>query len=139
MNNIEELKQFVVLHARAQGITAAKYQAVLDQVKSDRIRGWAIPASLLAGIEIPVSAIVSSADEIIPPGDARILHEHIRDLRLMENDDIHGSPRRTTATRLWTLLSVMRMQPGRRVRQALVGSALTGVRIRQRLTMAGVR
>lgn len=105
----------------------------------DRIRGWALPASLLAGLEIPVAAIVSSADEIIPPGDARFLHEHIRDLRLMENDDVHGSPHHTTATRLWTLLSALRMQPGQRLRQALVGFALTGVRIRQRLTMAGVR
>ncbi|MEU6882669.1 alpha/beta hydrolase [Streptomyces sp. NPDC046712] len=68
----------------------------------------------LAALRIPVAHVTSLRDEIIPPGDARLLRERVRSVRLLEHDDVHGSPRFFAQTRLWTLLSVLRMRGGYR-------------------------
>ncbi|MFC9295705.1 alpha/beta hydrolase [Streptomyces sp. NPDC057011] len=76
------------------------------------IKGWALAPEELAALRIPVAHVTSQRDEIIPPGDARLLRERVRSVRLLEHDDVHGSPRFFAQTRLWTLLSVLRMRGG---------------------------
>lgn len=90
--------------------------AHLTRTKSDEvyglIRDWALSPEELAALRIPVAHVTSLWDEIIPPGDARLLRERVRGVRLLAHDDVHGSPLHFAQTRLWTLLSVLRMRGG---------------------------
>ncbi|MFF6888786.1 alpha/beta hydrolase [Streptomyces sp. NPDC012421] len=74
----------------------------------------ALSAEELSALRIPVAHVTSLRDEIIPPGDARLLRERVRSVRLLSHDDVHGSPRFFAQTRLWTLLSVLRMHGAHR-------------------------
>ncbi|MEU8516729.1 alpha/beta hydrolase [Kitasatospora sp. NPDC048722] len=76
------------------------------------IRDWALTPGELGALRIPVAHVTSLRDEIIPPADARLLREHVRGVRLLAHDDVHGSPGHFAQTRLWTLLSVLRMRGG---------------------------
>lgn len=80
----------------------------------DLIRDWALTPAELAALRVPVAHVTSLRDEIIPPGDARLLREHVRGIRLLAHDDVHGSPSHFAQTRLWTLLSVLRIAGGYR-------------------------
>ncbi|MFJ6217189.1 alpha/beta hydrolase [Streptomyces sp. NPDC092296] len=76
------------------------------------IRDWALAPEELEALRIPVAHVTSLRDEIIPPGDARLLRERVRGIRLLAHDDVHGSPLHFAQTRLWMLLSVLRMRGG---------------------------
>ncbi|OAA19619.1 Alpha/beta hydrolase of unknown function (DUF1100) [Frankia sp. EI5c] len=78
----------------------------------DRVRDWALREEELAALRIPVAHVTSLRDEIIPPGDARLLRRLVRGIRLLAHDDVHGAPSHFAQTRLWTLLSVLRMRGG---------------------------
>ncbi|MGW1752483.1 alpha/beta hydrolase [Streptomyces sp. NPDC002092] len=76
------------------------------------IKEWALDPEELDALRIPVAHVTSLRDEIIPPGDAELLRERVHRVRLLAHDDVHGSPRFFAQTRLWTLLSVLRMRGG---------------------------
>jgi pimeloyl-ACP methyl ester carboxylesterase len=76
------------------------------------IRDWALAPQELSSLRIPVAHVTSLRDEIIPPGDARLLRERVRGVRLLAHDDVHGSPTHFAQTRLWTVLSILRMRGG---------------------------
>ncbi|MER5871132.1 alpha/beta hydrolase [Streptomyces sp. NPDC002044] len=76
------------------------------------VKDWALSPGELSALDIPVAHVTSLRDEIIPPGDARLLRERVRSVRLLAHDDVHGSPLHFAQTRLWTLLSVLRMRGG---------------------------
>ncbi|WP_316784270.1 alpha/beta hydrolase [Streptomyces sasae] len=76
------------------------------------VKDWALAPEELDELRIPVAHVTSLRDEIIPPGDAALLRERVRGVRLLAHDDVHGSPRFFAQTRLWTLLSVLRMRGG---------------------------
>jgi hypothetical protein len=97
------------------------------------IRDWALTADTLADVAVPVHYAVSLRDEIIPPGEAALLARHVRQVSLIENDDVHGSPRHVTEVGLWTILSVLRMVGGRPVPRAVLASSLLALRARRRL------
>ncbi|MFE9445702.1 alpha/beta hydrolase [Streptomyces sp. NPDC006602] len=78
----------------------------------DLIRDWALTGEELAALRVPVAHVTSLRDEIIPPADARHLREEVCGIRLLAHDDVHGSPSHFAQTRLWTLLSVLRMRGG---------------------------
>ncbi|MEY9841205.1 alpha/beta hydrolase [Streptacidiphilus sp. EB103A] len=78
----------------------------------DLIRGWALSPEELSALRIPVAHVTSLRDEIIPPGDAALLRDRVRGVRLLAHDDVHGSPSSFAQTRLWTVLSVLRMRGG---------------------------
>jgi esterase FrsA len=78
----------------------------------ERVRSWALTDGLLGSLDIPVHCMVSRRDEIIPPGDAEHLRRALPNLHLIENDDVHGSPDHATETRLWVVLSLLRMSGG---------------------------
>ncbi|MBT2442559.1 alpha/beta hydrolase [Streptomyces sp. ISL-36] len=76
------------------------------------VKDWALAPEELSALRIPVAHVTSLRDEIIPPGDARLLRERVRSARFLNHDDVHGSPTFFAQTRLWTLLSVLRMRGG---------------------------
>jgi esterase FrsA len=90
----------------------------------ERIGDRGLRTDQLTALDIPMHYLASDRDEIIPPGEVTLLRQHVRGLRLVRNDDVHGSPRHTAETRLWSVLSVLRMRGIRDLRTALLGSAL---------------
>nr|UPI48929.1 hydrolase [Micromonospora sp.] len=95
---------------------------------------WALPAPLLAGLGIPVCYTASTRDEIIPPGDVRLLRENVRGLDLVEHDDVHGCPGHVRETQLWTAASLFRCRGVRNPTSALLGLLIRAERARGRLT-----
>ncbi|MFE5208769.1 alpha/beta hydrolase [Streptomyces sp. NPDC056600] len=76
------------------------------------IKDWALSPRELGELRVPVAHVTSLRDEIVPPGDAELLRSRVPRVRLLDHDDVHGSPRFFAQTRLWTLLSVLRMRGG---------------------------
>lgn len=73
------------------------------------VGGWGPHDDELRALRMPVAYVASRRDEIIPYADIRLLRRTVRDLRLLENDDVHGSPRHVAETRLWLLSQVLGM------------------------------
>ncbi|MEW5659785.1 alpha/beta hydrolase [Streptomyces cinereoruber] len=90
----------------------------------------------LAAIRVPVAYTVSARDEIVPPGDRLLLERHVRELRLLVHDDVHGSPSHVAESRLWSLRSALDALGGFGPQRRFLGLALAAVRARERLTGA---
>ncbi|WP_181767833.1 alpha/beta hydrolase [Streptomyces albidus (ex Kaewkla and Franco 2022)] len=72
---------------------------------------FALGPAELSALQIPVRYVLSSRDEIIPPGDAAMLGRHAQgDVRFKTFDDVHGSPAHLAATRRWLLSSLLRLK-----------------------------
>lgn len=97
---------------------------------------WALTPRQLAALEIPVCVMESKRDEIIPAGDALLLQQHVRDLRLIRNDDVHGSPRHVAESKLWVALSLLAMRGSRGPQHAVLGALLHTLRARPRMLRA---
>ncbi|MEU0990962.1 alpha/beta hydrolase [Streptomyces sp. NPDC005953] len=76
------------------------------------IGDWALTSEELSALDIPVAHVTSLRDEIVPPSEAGLLRERVRGIRLLAHDDVHGAPSHFAQTRLWTLLSILRMRGG---------------------------
>jgi esterase FrsA len=98
-----------------------------------RMAGWALTGERLGSLRIPVHYLASRRDEIIPPDDPLLLRRHVRHLSLLENDDVHGSPRHAMESRLWVLLSLLRARGTRDPRTAALAGLLATLRARHRL------
>ncbi|TDD94237.1 alpha/beta hydrolase [Actinomadura rubrisoli] len=110
--------------------------AHLSGTDLDGLRSWALPAGRLAGLDVPVAYVASRRDEIIPPADPLRLREHVRDLRLLEHDDVHGSPAHVEETKLWLGLELLRMRGARGPMPALLNLMLAVERTKARLLRA---
>lgn len=99
----------------------------------ERIRGWTLTDELLGSLGIPVHCMVSRRDEIIPAGDVEHLRRTVRDLHLIENDDVHGSPDHAAEARLWVVLSLLRMQRIGGPQYAVLRSLHSALRLRGKL------
>lgn len=122
--------------ARLPGVTAGTLAHLLGVPAADvpeRIRGWELTDDELGALDIPVHCMVSRRDEIIPPGDVAHLRRTVRDLHVIENDDVHGSPRHAAEARLWVALSLLRMRRARGPATALLGVAHAALRLRGKL------
>jgi pimeloyl-ACP methyl ester carboxylesterase len=97
------------------------------------LRDWALPAERLAALEIPVAYLASLRDEIIPPDDLRALRAHVRDLRLLTHDDVHGSPAHAEENRLWMAWALLRMRSPLDPRTAVIGLMWRAARARAAL------
>ncbi|MFC4049286.1 alpha/beta hydrolase [Actinomadura syzygii] len=102
----------------------------------DRIGGWALDDALLGSLGVPVHCAASTRDEIIPAADVELLRRAVRDLSLVENDDVHGSPRHATETRLWVVLSLLRMRRTGGPAYAVLRTLHAALRLRGRFTRA---
>lgn len=99
----------------------------------EHISGWALTSKDLRRLDIPVSTIVSRRDEIVPARDPELLREHVGTAYLLENDDVHGSPSHADESRLWTVLSLLRMRGGFLPQRAVLRGVLGATRTRHRL------
>ncbi|MFE5486873.1 alpha/beta hydrolase [Streptomyces sp. NPDC056527] len=106
-----------------------------DSVLTD-LTDWALTPQELAALAVPVSYTVSARDEIIPPGDRLLLERHVRELRLLIHDDVHGSPSHVAESRLWSLRSALETLGGYGPQRTVLGLALSAIRLRERLTGA---
>lgn len=97
---------------------------------------WALTDRQLAELEIPVSYMACRQDEIIPAGEPRRLAAHVRQLHVLEYDDVHGAPRHVAETQLWALASLLRMRGVRNPQSAVVGLLWRTRRARSRLVRA---
>ncbi|QXJ23890.1 alpha/beta hydrolase [Actinomadura graeca] len=100
------------------------------------LRGMALDGDRLAALDVPVHYMASRRDEIIPASETELLRRHVRDLRLIENDDVHGSPRHFVETRLWIVRSLLELGGTHRPQRAALGALLRAQRARNRLTPA---
>ncbi|MFD7921936.1 alpha/beta hydrolase [Streptomyces sp. NPDC059740] len=88
----------------------------------------ALSSEELAALRIPVAYSASLRDEIVPAADLALLRRHVRDLRVVAHDDVHGAPSHVAQTRVWALLNVVRLQRGPGVRTALLAAVLAALR-----------
>ena len=98
---------------------------------AERLAPLALTDAQLDAVRIPVAYLNSLRDEIISGAEAALLRERLADLRLVENDDVHGSPRHVTETRLWTVLSVLRMRRVRSPQRAVLSALWRVLRARR--------
>ncbi|MGW4892441.1 alpha/beta hydrolase [Kitasatospora sp. NPDC004240] len=93
----------------------------------DELAPLALTDRQLGSLDVPVALVASARDEIIPPSDAERLRRSLRSLRLRVHDDVHGSPRFFPQTRLWTLLSVLRIGGGHLPQRLALAAELRGL------------
>ncbi|MFB4304488.1 alpha/beta hydrolase [Actinomadura sp. GTD37] len=113
--------------------TIAHLAGVPPERLAETLRPWALDPAALAALDVPVACTASLRDEIIPAEDVRLMRTHLRRLDLVENDDVHGSPRYIAATRVWGALSVLRMHGARNPQRLVLGTLLRLLRARQAL------
>lgn len=71
---------------------------------------WALSPAELSTVDVPVYYVASTRDEIIPPGDLALLRAHVRDLHVLEHDDVHGAPAHAAQTREWMVGSLVELR-----------------------------
>jgi hypothetical protein len=104
--------------------------AHLTGMKLADLSGWALTGDQLAALDIPVCSIVSLRDEIIPSEDVHLLARHVSRTRFRRHDDVHGSPEHVAESRLWSVLSLLKMRGGRYPQRAVLGSLMLALRLR---------
>ncbi|OWV01455.1 alpha/beta hydrolase [Micromonospora wenchangensis] len=107
--------------------TLAHLTRTTPETVFDHVRDWALTPDELAAVEVPVAYVASRRDEIIPPADPELLRRHLRDLRLITHDDVHGAPSHFAHTRLWTLSQVLHISAADRAHVDAVDQALAQV------------
>jgi hypothetical protein len=100
----------------------------------DELRPLALTHDQLRAVPVPVAHVTSARDEIVPPSDTERLRRGLRSLRLRVHDDVHGSPSHLAETRLWTVLSVLRIRGGALEQRLALGEQL---RAAERAAAAG--
>jgi pimeloyl-ACP methyl ester carboxylesterase len=100
------------------------------------LRPFELDEERLAAVRVPVAYTASRRDEIIPAEDVERLRRCLAGFHVIENDDVHGSPRHTTETRLWIVRSLLRMAGGAAIPSAAVTAAFHATRLRSRIVRA---
>jgi pimeloyl-ACP methyl ester carboxylesterase len=100
------------------------------------LRPFELDEERLAAVRVPVAYTASRRDEIIPAEDVERLRRCLAGFHVIENDDVHGSPRHTTETRLWIVRSLLRMAGGAAIPSAAVTAAFHATRLRSRIVHA---
>ncbi|WP_051970953.1 alpha/beta fold hydrolase [Kitasatospora azatica] len=108
---------------RVPGITVETLRRLTGAADGHQLRrllaDFPLSADQLASVRIPVGYVVSTRDEIIPPGERHLLAERLPRVRFKEFDDVHGSPTHLGPMRRWLLLSVLRARTARPTRSPL--------------------
>ncbi|MBL7491583.1 alpha/beta hydrolase [Frankia sp. AgB1.9] len=107
--------------------------APADTLLHEELPSWALDDSELAALDIPVRYLASLRDEVIPPMDLALLRQHVRDLHVLEHDDVHGSPGHVLESRLWIVESLLRLSGDHGLRPRLLAGLRRGVGRRRRL------
>ncbi len=98
--------------------------------------GWALTPAELAAVRVPVAAVLSTRDEIIPASDPVLLRRHLPDARFRVFDDVHGSPAHVAEMRLWLLHTMQRLRGAGGPVTAALGLALAVQRLTGRRVAA---
>jgi esterase FrsA len=112
--------------------TLAHLTGTTPETVAGRVRGWALTDEELRSVRVPVSCVVSARDEVIPRADVDRLSRTLPRIRLLEHDDVHGSPDHVEESQLWSVLSVLRMRRAVPLRRAAMRAALGMMRLRRR-------
>lgn len=118
--------------------TLAHLTGIKESDFAVQLADWSLTDEELAAVDIPVYYAVSTRDEIIPAAEVNHLRAGLKDLHVVANDDVHGSPHHTAEMRLWTILSLLAARGitgGPQV--ALFRGLAAALQARQRLTGAG--
>jgi esterase FrsA len=91
----------------------------------ERIRDWALTDDELHALQIPVAHLTSGRDEIIPASDTERLRRAVSRIDIRVHDDVHGSPGHFAQTRIWTVLSILRMVGGLEEQERQLAAALS--------------
>jgi pimeloyl-ACP methyl ester carboxylesterase len=89
--------------------TLAHLTGTEPEAVGEHIRDWALADAELSSVRVPVSCVVSTRDEVIPRSDVDRLAGAIPDVRLLEHDDVHGSPDHFAESQMWSIQAVLRM------------------------------
>jgi len=100
---------------------------------ADRLRPLALTGTELESVRVPVAYLRSTRDEIIPQGEVELLRRHVRDVRVVDIEDVHAAPHHVAESRLWTVVSVLRMRDIRTTQSFVVTSMWKLLRARRRL------
>lgn len=111
--------------------TLAHLTGTEPEAVAGRVRDWALTDEELASVRIPVACVVSARDEVIPRSDVDRLARALPRVRLLEHDDVHGSPDHVEESQLWSVLSVLRMRRALPLRRAAMRAALFSMRRRR--------
>ncbi|MEY9854896.1 esterase FrsA [Catenulispora sp. GAS73] len=107
-----------------------------DAAADGRLSPWALSTEQLAALDVPVHYLASKRDEIIPPGDVKVLRKHVANLHLAENDDVHGSPEHAAESRLWVVNSLLHAHGEKGARVRALRAMLALARLRGKLGRA---
>lgn len=101
-----------------------------------QISDWPLTEDELRSVRAQVNCIVSTRDEVIPRSDVNRLTGTLPRVKLLEHDDVHGSPDHVVESQLWGILSVLRMRGTLPLRRAAISATLSMTRLRRRLGAA---
>jgi esterase FrsA len=99
----------------------------------DGTADWGLTDDELTGLGIPLAYVATLRDEVIPQADMALLKRLVRDLDMIEFDDVHGSPNHALHTRLWSTHRLLRMRGVRSPVRAALACALLVQRARARV------
>ncbi|MFF7634707.1 alpha/beta hydrolase [Kitasatospora sp. NPDC008050] len=108
----------------------ADTMAHLTGVPLAELGHWALPAERLAALDIPVSYVASARDEIVPQADVRLLRRQLRQLRVLEHDDVHAAPGHVAESRFWSARELLRMRGVHGPQRLALSLAYTAARLR---------
>ena len=111
--------------AHLAGVARADLDGVLP--------GYALSPADLARVQVPVRYVASVRDEVVPRADVALLRAYLRDLKVLELDDVHASPDHLAESSLWTARSLVEMRGGGAAQAALLGGVLAVLRARRGL------
>jgi pimeloyl-ACP methyl ester carboxylesterase len=114
--------------AGAKSLAGAKGDDTIDHLSP-----LALTDEQLDAIRIPVNYLASSRDEIIPASETGLLTEHVPGLRVIENDDVHASPKYLAESLAWLLISVLRLRGPRDPRYLAAAAMWYTLRARHRI------
>jgi pimeloyl-ACP methyl ester carboxylesterase len=100
---------------------------------ADRLCPLGLTGAELESVRVPVAYLRSTRDEIIPQGEVDVLRRHVRDVRVVDIDDVHASPHHVAESRLWTVVSVLRMREVHNAQSFVVTSVWNLLRANRRL------
>lgn len=103
---------------------------------TEYMSSWGLSADELSCLEAPLYYVASRRDEIVPAADTELLHRYVKDLRLHEYDEDHGSPRYATETRAWIMHALLQLRGGRPVQLAVTRAATSVLGGRRRIAEA---
>ncbi|NUR61484.1 MAG: alpha/beta hydrolase [Catenulispora sp.] len=101
---------------------------------AERLSALALTDEQLDRVRVPVSYLASRRDEIIPAGETRLLQAHVAELKVLENDDVHASPKHIADSLLWLVLTVLKLRGRPDPRRLPVAALWLLLRARHRLT-----